>query len=80
MDVDTPAKTPSKKEDEPVIADEPINKPEEEKKEENPDATFEILKNPSRVLIPQQKYIIFEPENRYNPVKEKKSGFLILND
>jgi len=28
-----------------------LNK-EDEKPKENPDATFEILKNPSRVLIP----------------------------
>lgn len=51
MDVDSPVKTPLKDKDDPVIADEPINQ-EEMKVEENPDATFEILKNPSRVLIP----------------------------
>ena len=51
MDVDSPIKTPLKDKDDPVIADEPINQ-EEKKVEENPDATFEILKNPSRVLIP----------------------------
>ena len=43
MDVDTPAKTPK---DEPVIVEEPVIQ-EEKKVEEVPDATFEILNNPS---------------------------------
>ncbi len=46
MDVDTPHKTPTKDKDDPIIADEPLEK-QDEKPKENPEATFESQKNPS---------------------------------
>lgn len=31
-------------------------------------------------MIPQQKFIVFDHENRYKPVKEKSYGFVVLRD
>lgn len=40
-----------------------------------------MLKNPSRVLIQQEKIIRFDQRNRYVPVlPTRKSGFIILRD
>ena len=59
-------------------------KKEEEKKEpppkEEPEPEEEVLKNPARVLEPQQAVIEFIGENRYAPVVPRKSGILLLRD
>lgn len=50
-----------------------------EKKAE-PEATFEILVNPARVVPSQEKYIKLMEESRYVPVKLAPSGFVLLRD
>jgi len=53
-----------------------IKKKEEEKKEEEkkPEDNFEILHNPARVTPAQLKYITFDIDERYAPVK-RGEGF-----
>ena len=60
-------------------------KKEEEKKEEppakeEPEPEEEVLKNPARVLEPQQAVIEFIEGNRYVPVVARKTGILLLRD
>ncbi|EOA39573.1 hypothetical protein CARUB_v10008193mg [Capsella rubella] len=50
-----------------------------EKKVE-PEATFEMLVNPARVVPSQEKYIKLMEESRYVPVKLAPSGFVLLRD
>jgi len=45
-------------------------KKEEEKKEPEPD--FEIKENPARVTLAQVKYLNFDVDERYRPVKQKE--------
>lgn len=52
---------------------------EKEKKAE-PEATFEILTNPARVVPAQEKFIKFLEDSRYAPVKAAASGFVLLKD
>jgi len=55
-----------------VTATESIDKKkEEEKKEEEkkPEDNFEILHNPARVTPAQLKYITFDVDERYTPIK-----------
>merc|ERR1712224_1074961 len=41
----------------------------------------EILQNPARVVPAQAKYISWDPESRYQPVKKgKTAGILMLRD
>lgn len=56
-----------------------IDAPAVEKKAE-PEATFEILTNPARVVPAQEKFIKFLEESRYVPVKSAASGFVLLRD
>lgn len=50
-----------------------------EKKEEEP--TFQLLPNPSRVLLSQEKFIEFDKEGRYKPIQlSKTSGIVLLYD
>ncbi|KAJ7955592.1 26S proteasome non-ATPase regulatory subunit 1-like [Quillaja saponaria] len=50
-----------------------------EKKSE-PEASFEILRNPARVVPGQERFIKFLEESRYVPVKLAPSGFVLLRD
>ncbi|KAL8026545.1 hypothetical protein ABFX02_14G035400 [Erythranthe guttata] len=50
-----------------------------EKKAE-PEATFEILTNPARVVPAQEKFVKFLEDSRYVPVKSSPSGFVLLKD
>ncbi|CAH8256564.1 unnamed protein product [Arabidopsis lyrata] len=50
-----------------------------EKKAE-PQAMFEILANPARVLPAQEKYIKMIESGRYVPMKQALSGFVLLKD
>ncbi|XP_065862842.1 26S proteasome non-ATPase regulatory subunit 1 homolog A [Euphorbia lathyris] len=50
-----------------------------EKKSE-PEACFDILTNPARVVPAQEKFIKFMEESRYVPVKLAPSGFVLLRD
>lgn len=50
-----------------------------EKKSE-PEASFEILTNPARVVPAQEKFIKFLEDSRYVPVKSAASGFVLLRD
>ncbi|AAF40455.1 putative armadillo-like helical, 26S proteasome regulatory subunit RPN2 [Arabidopsis thaliana] len=50
-----------------------------EKKVE-PEATFEILVNPARVVPSQEKYIKLMEDSRYVPMKLAPSGFVLLRD
>lgn len=52
---------------------------EKEKKAE-PEASFEILTNPARVVPAQEKFIKFLEDSRYAPVKAAASGFVLLKD
>jgi len=65
---------PPKKKKEP----EPT-KPAKEEKEKEP--TFEIKQNPARVTIHQLKYISFDVDPRYVPVKKGENfGIVLLKD
>ncbi|KAL8484628.1 hypothetical protein ACS0TY_027070 [Phlomoides rotata] len=50
-----------------------------EKKVE-PEASFEMLTNPARVVPGQEKYIKFLEESRYIAIKSAASGFVLLKD
>lgn len=50
-----------------------------EKKSE-PEASFEMLTNPARVVPAQEKFIKFLEDSRYVPVKLAPSGFVLLRD
>ena len=51
-----------------------------EKKEPEPEPTFQILTNPARVVPAQEKFIKFLEDSRYDPVKLTPSGFVLLRD
>ncbi|CDY12178.1 BnaC04g12080D [Brassica napus] len=51
-----------------------------EKKAAEPEAAFEILVNPTRVVPAQEKYIKLLEDSRYVPVKLAPSGFVLLKD
>ncbi|CAM8903056.1 unnamed protein product [Rhodiola kirilowii] len=55
-----------------------VDAPAEKKAE--PEATYEILTNPARVVPAQEKYIRFKDDSRYMPVKSAASGFVLLRD
>ncbi|RVW78746.1 26S proteasome non-ATPase regulatory subunit 1-like A [Vitis vinifera] len=55
-----------------------VDSPSEKKVE--PEASFEILTNPARVVPAQEKFIKFLEESRYVPVKLAPSGFVLLRD
>jgi len=54
----------------------------EKKKKAEPEATFEMLSNPARVVIPQLKDVCFEEGGRYTPVVagRVRSGVVIMID
>lgn len=54
------------------------NNPVEKKVE--PEASFETLTNPARVVPTQEKFIKFLEGSRYMPVKLAPSGFVLLKD
>ncbi|XP_020220517.1 26S proteasome non-ATPase regulatory subunit 1 homolog A [Cajanus cajan] len=56
-----------------------VDSPTTEKKSE-PEASFEILTNPARVVPAQEKFIKFLQDSRYVPVKLAPSGFVLLKD
>lgn len=49
---------------------------EEEKKE--PEPNFELLKNPARLLRPQQKVIFMPSDSRYVPLKDVQQGGIVM--
>ena len=51
-----------------------------EKKAPEPEATFQILANPARVVPAQEKFIKFIEGSRYVPVRPAPSGFILLRD
>ena len=53
---------------------------EEQKVEAKDEPNEEVLKNPSRVLPAQAKFIKFLPDNRYVPVIQRTYGFVVLRD
>lgn len=55
-----------------------VDSPTEKKAE--PEASFEILTNPARVVPAQEKFIKFLQDSRYIPVKLAPSGFVLLKD
>lgn len=51
----------------------------EEEKVEEP--SVHRLKNPARILRPQQKFIEYLEDNRYKPIiKNRKRGYVFLED
>ena len=62
MDID-------KKEEEKKKEEEEKQKKEEEKKKEVPEPDFETKSNPARVTLAQIKYLSFDVDERYQPVK-----------
>jgi 26S proteasome regulatory subunit N2 len=54
----------------------------EKKKKDEPEATFEMLSNPARVVIPQLTVVSFEADGRYQPVVPGpiRSGIVIMTD
>ncbi|GAA0166442.1 protease [Lithospermum erythrorhizon] len=55
-----------------------VESPTEKKVE--PEASFEILVNPARVVPAQEKFIKFLEDSRYVPVRSAPSGFVLLRD
>lgn len=58
-------------------------KADEDKKaieEKKPEAESEVLQNPSRVTWAQQKYISYDNTQRYQPIKSKLWGIVMLRD
>ena len=51
-----------------------------EKKAPEPEATYQLLTNPARVIPAQEKFIKFLENSRYVPVKPAPSGFILLRD
>ncbi|XP_047319319.1 26S proteasome non-ATPase regulatory subunit 1 homolog A-like [Impatiens glandulifera] len=49
-------------------------------KKAEPEASFEILTNPARVVPGQEKFIRFIEDSRYVPIKLAPSGFVLLKD
>jgi 26S proteasome regulatory subunit N2 len=52
------------------------------KKSTSAEPVFEVLSNPARVVPAQEKYIKFNENSRYAPLKLKRapSGFVMLRD
>ncbi|KAL1188769.1 26S proteasome non-ATPase regulatory subunit 1 -like protein B [Cardamine amara subsp. amara] len=69
--------TSNEKEGESMLVDSTATTVE---KKAEPEATFEILVNPARVVPSQEKYIKLMEESRYVPVKLAQSGFVLLRD
>jgi len=76
MDVDTEKKE-DKKGEKMEVDEKKEDEKEKEKKE--PEATFEMLANPARVMKAQLKVINLEDE-RYAPVKDLSIGGIVLLD
>jgi len=51
-----------------------------EKKAPEPEATYQLLTNPARVIPAQEKFIKLLENSRYVPVKPAPSGFILLRD
>ncbi|KAE8717553.1 26S proteasome non-ATPase regulatory subunit 1-like protein B [Hibiscus syriacus] len=67
-------KLPSEKDGEAMQVDSPPEKKSE------PEPSCEILTNPARVVLAQEKFIRFFRDSRYVPVKSARSGFVLLRD
>eukprot|EP00164_Ancoracysta_twista_P002156 GFYU01002846.1.p1 GENE.GFYU01002846.1~~GFYU01002846.1.p1 ORF type:complete len:990 (+),score=411.16 GFYU01002846.1:151-3120(+) len=50
------------------------------KKKKEPEPSSEVLQNASRVTIAQQKFIHFDADDRYVPVKKANTGIILLKD
>jgi 26S proteasome regulatory subunit N2 len=78
---DDKAKESDKKEEKKEETEEEKKKrEEEEKKKKEPEAEFEILKNPARVTWSQQPFITFDRSQRYIPVKQRLAAIIMLKD
>jgi len=53
---------------------------EEKEKKEKEEPPLEILHNPARVTAAQQKFISWEPNQRYIPIKKTLAGIVMLRD
>ena len=85
MDVDETVKEDEKKDEDKKSKTDEVKKPTEEKKSESlekpkpePEATFEILSNPARVMPSQLRVIQMVDKSRYEPIKDISIGGIIL--
>jgi len=81
MDIDNKKEEEEKKKKEEEEAAEKKKKEEAEKKEPEPE--FELKENPARVTLGQVKYLTFDVDERYRPVKDKEGevvGIVMLKD
>jgi hypothetical protein len=51
-----------------------------EKKEKKEEEKFEILQNPARVTLPQMKYLTFDVDKKYKPIKSMELGIILLSN
>ncbi|KAJ3275043.1 proteasome regulatory particle base subunit [Terramyces sp. JEL0728] len=52
----------------------------EEKKPKKKEDQFQVLDNFSRIVQAQEKYIAFQPDSRYTPIKKQLVGIVLLKD
>ena len=50
----------------------------DEKKEDKPEATFDVLSNPARVMKPQLAVLSLEAPAKYKPVKDISIGGIVM--
>ena len=58
----------------------PSSDKEKEEKEKKDEPNFEVLQNPARVTPAQAKFITFDVDERYTPVRKDAHGFVLLRD
>jgi len=81
MEIDTATTTNDEKKE--VSKDEKAEKKEEEKvpEKKEPEPDFEMKSNPARVTLLQVKYLSFNVDARYQPVREEEAfGIVMLKD
>ncbi|KAL6045570.1 proteasome regulatory particle base subunit [Balamuthia mandrillaris] len=56
-------------------------KEKEKEKEQEPEPEFQILENPARVTVQQVRYLSFDADERYTPIKQEGAlGIVLLKD
>jgi len=81
----TDAMEVDKKEEQAKLEEQKKKEEEEQKKKEEaekkpPEPDFEIKSSPARVTLAQVKYLSFDVDERYKPVKEDAFGIVMLRD
>jgi len=57
-----------------------VEKKEKEKSARESEPTSFILENPARVVHSQRRFVVFDPEQRWQPVRPAPSGFVVLRN